>query len=121
MASCLAAIKTGGSKPSHITGGGFPDSIPRALPPQLGVRLDLTRVPILPVFRWLAVAGGISETEMLRTFNCGIGMVVIVASAQADAVAATLTQAGESVVRLGEVVAAREDARVIYDGHLDLA
>jgi len=69
--SCLAAIReTGAVKAlAHITGGGFPDNIPRVLPKGLGVRLDLARVPVLPVFKWLAQAGNIAEPEMLRTFN----------------------------------------------------
>ena len=123
VASCLAAIKdTGGVKAlAHITGGGFPDNIPRALPPGLGVRLDLAKVPVLPVFRWLAAAGNIAEPEMLRTFNCGVGMVAIVAPDKADAVADTFARGGETVVRLGEVVPARDGERVRYDGSLDLA
>jgi len=121
VAACLAAIrKTGAVKAlAHITGGGFPDNIPRALPPGLGVQLDLARVPVLPVFRWLAAAGGIAQPEMLRTFNCGIGMIAVVDPAKADAVAAELTRAGESVSRLGEVTAAG-DAPVTYVGGLDL-
>jgi phosphoribosylformylglycinamidine cyclo-ligase len=119
VASCLAAIRnTGGIKAlAHITGGGFPDNIPRVLPKGLGVKLDLTRVPVLPVFRWLASVGAIAQPEMLRTFNCGIGMIAVVEPAKADAVAAELTRAGETVVRLGEVVAGGE---VAYAGDLAL-
>jgi phosphoribosylformylglycinamidine cyclo-ligase len=122
--SCLAAIReTGGVKAlAHITGGGFTENIPRVLPEGLAVRIDLARVPVAPVFKWLATTGGIAEPEMLRTFNCGIGMIVVVESAKADAVAAVLTREGESVTRLGEVVAAHADAqRVSYDGHLALS
>jgi phosphoribosylformylglycinamidine cyclo-ligase len=105
--SCLAAIReTGAVKAlAHITGGGFPDNIPRVLPKNLGVRIDLSRVPVLPVFKWLAQAGNIAQGEMLRTFNCGIGMIAVVDAAKANAVAAALTHHGESVSRLGEVVA----------------
>jgi len=122
--SCLAAIR--GTKAvkalAHITGGGFPDNIPRVLPDGLGAELDLTRVPVLPVFRWLAKAGGVAEPEMLRTFNCGIGMVAVVAAAQADAVAGSFTQAGETVARIGTVVkTAGGTARVASSGRLDLA
>jgi phosphoribosylformylglycinamidine cyclo-ligase len=107
---------------SHITGGGFPDNIPRVLPDGLGVALDLARVPVLPVFRWLATVGGMAEPEMLRTFNCGIGMVVVTAPADADRVMAALTRAGETVLRLGAVVASKAGApRVTYSGQLDLA
>jgi phosphoribosylformylglycinamidine cyclo-ligase len=121
VAACLAAIrKTGAVKAlAHITGGGFPDNIPRVLPAGLGVRLDLARVPVLPVFRWLAAVGAIAQPEMLRTFNCGIGMIAVVEPAQADAVAAELTRAGESVSRLGEITVAG-DAPVTYVGGLDL-
>ncbi len=66
---------------AHITGGGFPDNIPRVLPDDLGVTLGLARVPVQPVFRWLAETGKVGESEMLRTFNCGIGMIAVVDAA----------------------------------------
>jgi phosphoribosylformylglycinamidine cyclo-ligase len=119
--SCLAAIReTGAVKAlAHITGGGFPDNIPRVLPKGLGARIELARVPVPPVFRWLAKAGRIAEPEMLRTFNCGIGMVAVVEPRNAGAVAAVLEREGETVVRLGEVVpAAKGEPRVTYIGHL---
>jgi len=76
---------------------------------------------VLPVFRWLAAAGGIVETEMLRTFNCGIGMVVVVAPDKADAVTDVFRREGETVARLGTVIAQPADgSRVVYDGKLDL-
>ncbi len=120
--SCLAAIRATGAVKgfAHITGGGFPDNIPRVLPKGLGARIDLTRVPVLPVFKWLAEQGGIEQNEMLRTFNCGVGMIVIVAPGDADAVARAFTDAGEQVVTLGTVVPAADEPRVIYDGALDL-
>ena len=122
--SCLAALRdTKAIKAlAHITGGGFPDNIPRVLPKGLGARLDLERVPVPPIFRWLADVGTVAEPEMLRTFNCGIGMVAVVAAGEADAVASALVREGETVVRMGEVVAMTPDtARVVYRGHLDLA
>ncbi|MCC6776364.1 MAG: phosphoribosylformylglycinamidine cyclo-ligase [Hyphomicrobiales bacterium] len=121
--SCLAALReTGAIKAlAHITGGGFPDNIPRVLPKGLGVTLDLTRVPLLPVFRWLAATGNVAETEMLRTFNCGVGMVAVVAAADVEAITAVLTRSGETVTQLGEVVRAGDEARVSYRGHLDLS
>jgi phosphoribosylformylglycinamidine cyclo-ligase len=121
--SCLAAIReTRGVKAlAHITGGGFTENIPRVLPEGLGVRVDLPGVPVLPVFRWLAKTGGIAETEMLRTFNCGIGMIVVAAPDKADAVAAVFAREGETVATLGEVIAAQPGgARVAYTGKLDL-
>jgi len=122
--SCLAALReTKAVKGlAHITGGGFPDNIPRVLPDGLGAVLDLARVPVLPVFRWLAATGGIAEPEMLRTFNCGIGMVAVVEAGGAEAVAAALTQAGETVRQLGTVEVVGGDApRVAFCGYLDLA
>jgi phosphoribosylformylglycinamidine cyclo-ligase len=117
--SCLAAIReTGGVKAlAHITGGGFTENIPRVLPDGLGVRVDLARVPFTPLFRWLAATGGIAEQEMLRTFNCGVGMVVVVAAEKADAVVDVFRREGETVARLGEVIAAQGE-RVVYDNHL---
>jgi phosphoribosylformylglycinamidine cyclo-ligase len=121
--SCLAAIReTKAVKAlAHITGGGFPDNIPRVLPDGLGVHLDLAAVPVLPVFKWLASAGNIAEPELLRTFNCGIGMVAVVDASAADSVAAVLTREGETVARLGELVARGAGAeRVTYAGHLNI-
>ena len=105
---------------AHITGGGFPDNIPRILPDKLGVHLDLGAIPVPPVFGWLARAGKVAEAEMLRTFNCGIGMIVITASNQAEAVMGALREAGEAPVALGEVVASGERARMTTAGGLKL-
>jgi phosphoribosylformylglycinamidine cyclo-ligase len=122
--SCLAALReTKAVKAfAHITGGGFPDNIPRVLPKGLGVMIDLARVPVPPIFHWLAHEGEVAEPEMLRTFNCGIGMMAVVAPEDADAVGSALIREGERVVPIGEVVAIpRDTARVVYRGHLDLA
>jgi phosphoribosylformylglycinamidine cyclo-ligase len=120
--SCLAAIRaTNGVKGlAHITGGGFPDNIPRVLPKGLGARVDLASVPVLPVFKWLADEGNIAQNEMLRTFNCGIGMIVIAAPKDAAAVTQAFTAAGEKALIIGSVIRAPGDARVVYDGTLDL-
>jgi phosphoribosylformylglycinamidine cyclo-ligase len=119
--SCLAVLReTNALKGlAHITGGGFPDNIPRVLPKGLGARIDLAQVKVPPVFKWLAAEGGIAEHEMLRTFNCGIGMVAIVAPAEADRVAAAFAGAGEHVMRIGSVGRAGGE-RVVYDGALAL-
>ena len=119
--SCLAAIResAGVKALAHITGGGFTENIPRVLPNGLSVRVDLARVPFAPLFRWLAATGGIAEAEMLRTFNCGVGMIVLAAPENADAVSAILEREGETVARLGEVIAATDGApRVAYHGNL---
>jgi phosphoribosylformylglycinamidine cyclo-ligase len=121
--SCLAAIRATGAVKAlaHITGGGFPDNIPRALPKDLGAQIDLSKVDALPVFRWLAKEGAVDATEMLRTFNCGIGMVAIVEPDKADAVIAILREHGETVSAIGTVVPASGDDRVTYRGTLDLS
>jgi len=121
--SCLRAIReTGAVKGlAHITGGGFTDNIPRVLPKQLGVGIDLARLPVLPVFKWLAEQGNIAELELLRTFNCGIGMIAVVEAEAVDAVTSVLTDAGEGVTLLGQVIPAEGEHRVVYNGHLDLS
>jgi len=120
--SLLQALKAapGIKALAHITGGGFPDNIPRVLPDDLGVAIDLPAISVPPVFSWLASVGGVAEREMLRTFNCGIGMIVVAEAAQADAVMAALTEAGEKPVRLGEVTARGTDEAVTYRGKLAL-
>jgi phosphoribosylformylglycinamidine cyclo-ligase len=121
--SCLAAIReTKAVKAlAHITGGGLVENIPRVLPPGLAVSLQLDRVPVLPVFKWLAAAGDITENEMLRTFNCGIGMVAVLDRDGAEAAREQLSKNGETVVHLGEVVASASGGPVSFRGHLDLA
>jgi phosphoribosylformylglycinamidine cyclo-ligase len=120
--SCLRAIReTGAVKGlAHITGGGFTDNIPRVLPKDLGVRIDLRAVPVLPVFKWLAAQGGIAEPELLRTFNCGIGMIAIVSRPALAAVTEAFAEAGETATYLGDVIE-QADSSVVYDGHLDLS
>ncbi|MCB2103013.1 MAG: phosphoribosylformylglycinamidine cyclo-ligase [Rhodobacterales bacterium] len=104
--SCLAAVRAGGVKAlAHITGGGLLENIPRVLPDSAAAVLDVAAWDLPPVFRWLARAGGIAPREMARTFNCGIGMVVVAAADRADALAALLTEAGETVHDLGRIEA----------------
>jgi len=120
--SCLRAIReTSAVKAlAHITGGGFTDNIPRVLPKHLGVGIDLPRLPVLPVFKWLAKQGNVHELELLRTFNCGIGMVVVVAADAVETVSRILSEAGEGVTLLGKVIPLEGERRVVYNGHLDL-
>jgi phosphoribosylformylglycinamidine cyclo-ligase len=121
--SCLAAIRASKAVKAlaHITGGGFPDNIPRVLPKGLGVNIDLPNIFVPRVFKWLAATGHVAESDMLRTFNCGIGMVIVVAAGEDETVSDLLAEAGEIVFRLGTVVAAKDGAPpVIYSGHLDL-
>ncbi len=118
----LAALKAsdGIKALAHITGGGFTDNIPRVLPDGTVAKIDSSNIPVLPVFKWLAREGNIVEGEMLRTFNCGIGMVIVVAAREADAITALLIKAGEKVSRLGEIAKADGEPRVIYSGKLGL-
>jgi len=120
--SCLRAIReTGAVKGlAHITGGGFTDNIPRVLPKHLGVGIDLARVPVLGVFKWLAEQGGVAERELLRTFNCGVGMIAIVEPDAVKEVTEVFAASGESVTVLGAVISAAGEERVVYNGHLDL-
>ena len=101
----LQAIRAGGvHAAAHITGGGLTENLPRVLPEGLGVEVDLDGWTLPPVFDWLAEAGGISQAEMLKTFNSGIGMALIVAPERADVIEALLRGAGETVFRIGEVL-----------------
>ncbi|HZP20696.1 MAG TPA: phosphoribosylformylglycinamidine cyclo-ligase [Bauldia sp.] len=105
---------------AHITGGGFTDNIPRVLPKGLAARIDLARVPVLPVFAWLARLGRIAEAEMLRTYNCGTGMVLAVAADKAGRIAELLRAAGEIVTDIGAIETERSGP-ITYDGSLDLS
>ncbi len=118
IASCLPLAQAGRFKAlAHITGGGLTENIPRVLPAALGCRIDLSAWALPPVFRWLQDSGHIAPAQMLRTFNCGVGMAVIVAAEEADSLAYDLQQAGEAVYRLGELVPRRDEA-VEYQGAL---
>jgi len=105
--SALAAIKQHASAVkglAHITGGGLLDNVPRILQAGLAARLYREAWEMPALFRWLQEGGRVADEEMYRVFNCGIGMVVVVAADQAHAVAATLNENGEQVFRLGEIV-----------------
>jgi phosphoribosylformylglycinamidine cyclo-ligase len=104
---------------AHITGGGFPDNIPRVLPDHCSAEINLSAIKVPQVFSWLAANGGVVRNEMLRTFNCGIGMIVVVAQENAATVLAALNAAGESAVILGSLVEQTQE-RVIYRGELAL-
>ncbi|WP_375461314.1 phosphoribosylformylglycinamidine cyclo-ligase [uncultured Enterovirga sp.] len=119
----LAALKAcaGIKALAHITGGGFPDNIPRVLPKSCGALVDLSAIEAPPVFGWLARAGGIAEAEMLRTFNCGIGMIAVAGRGDANQAMAALRDAGEAPVVVGEVVAHGHGERVRYSGSLHLS
>jgi phosphoribosylformylglycinamidine cyclo-ligase len=96
---------------AHITGGGLTENIPRVLPASLAAEINLSSFDLPPVFSWLQSEAALDDAEMLRTFNCGVGMVIVVAHAEADAVEAALREAGESPWHLG-----RLDLRQGQDG-----
>jgi phosphoribosylformylglycinamidine cyclo-ligase len=102
----LAAVRAGGVHGlAHITGGGLTENLPRILPEGLGAEIDLSAWVLPPVFRWLAETAGMAEPELLKTFNCGIGMIAVVAAGRADALTKLLSDMGETVVPLGHVTA----------------
>jgi phosphoribosylformylglycinamidine cyclo-ligase len=112
----LKAVKTGHVKAmAHITGGGLLENIPRVLPDGMGVRLHAKSWTAPPVFRWLAKAGNIDPQEMARTFNCGIGLVMIVDEKHAHDVSNILNDAGEKTFRIGTVEKNTTQERVILE------
>jgi phosphoribosylformylglycinamidine cyclo-ligase len=122
--ACLDAIRedavrdSGGVKAlAHITGGGLVENVPRVIPDDLAAEIDLAAIDVPPVFKWLA--GPVAPAEMLRTFNCGVGMVVVVAAEAAAAATSIFERHGETVTPLGRVMERRADA-ITFTGHLDL-
>ncbi|CRL14079.1 phosphoribosylformylglycinamidine cyclo-ligase [Phaeobacter italicus] len=113
---CLAAVRAGGVHAlAHITGGGLTENLPRVLPEDLGADIDLNAWELPPVFKWMAETGGIAEAEMLKTFNCGIGMILSISAERADELVQVLEAEGETVSRLGTVTAG---AGMRYSGKL---
>ncbi|AGF75949.1 phosphoribosylformylglycinamidine cyclo-ligase [Bartonella vinsonii] len=104
---------------AHITGGGFPENIPRVLPSSLCAEINLSAIHVPSVFSWIAKQSKIEETEMLRTFNCGIGMVIIVAQQAVEKITQMLEMQGETVTLLG-VLTKRQDKGILYKGGLHL-
>ncbi|PVU84780.1 hypothetical protein BB560_007266 [Smittium megazygosporum] len=108
--SLLSVLRTQGPENikvkalSHITGGGFIDNIPRVLPEHLGVDIDATSWTLPPLFKWLKELGNVDSYEMARTFNCGIGMILIVDKKYESEVTESLKQSGETVYSIGNVV-----------------
>jgi phosphoribosylformylglycinamidine cyclo-ligase len=103
--SVMTAIKAGGVKAlAHITGGGLVDNVPRVLPDALQADIDGASWKLPAVFGWLAKTGGVPRDDLIRTFNCGIGMVVVVASDAEARVTQTFKDNGETVHRIGSIV-----------------
>ena len=114
--SGLAAHRAGGLHAlAHITGGGLTENLPRALPNGLGAQVDLSAWNLPPVIKWLAEQAGLAQAELLKTFNCGMGMVAIVAADQAEALTTLFEKHGEQVTRIGNVV---EGEGITYSGSL---
>jgi phosphoribosylformylglycinamidine cyclo-ligase len=117
--SALAAIRTGAVMGlAHITGGGITGNLPRTLPDGLDAEVDLASWMMPPVFGWLLKEAGIDASEMLRTFNCGIGLIAVVEPARADDVIAAFNSNGERAMRIGSLVAGSGEATVRYTGAL---
>lgn len=115
----LAAIRAGGVHGlAHITGGGITENPPRLLPEGLACEIDLSSWTLPPVFRWLAATANMAEGELLKTFNCGIGLVLAVEAERAEALSALLSGMGETVCTLGRIVAAEGGDAVVYKGRL---
>ena len=110
---CLPIIKNFTVKGMvHITGGGFYENIPRVLPKGVGVDIDVTSWPQLPIFGLLQTWGNVDAKEMYRTFNMGIGMIAAVPAAEADQAIAALKAAGETAYLIGSVVNGEDGVEV---------
>ena len=119
--SALEALRVGGVKGfAHITGGGITENLPRALPDGLNAEVDLDSWTPAPVFGWMAKSAGIAAPEMLRTFNCGIGMVAVASEKCSGHVIEAFQQCGDKAMRLGHLVPGDGEAKVIYRGALKL-
>ncbi|MEH6404449.1 MAG: phosphoribosylformylglycinamidine cyclo-ligase [Sneathiella sp.] len=120
--SCLASIRAGQIKAlSHITGGGLFENIPRILPKNLVAELDANSWDLPPLFKWLAEIGNIAPRELATTFNCGLGMVVAVAPENVQAAIDLLTQEGETVHKIGQLVNREVDQEQVVIKDLDKA
>lgn len=106
---------------AHITGGGLTENIPRVLPEGICAHLDATKWPLPACFTWLMEIGQLDAADMARTLNCGIGMVVICAKAQADEIIACLEEQGESVYTIGTIEKAAADAPRVPIDNLETA
>ena len=116
--SCLSAIRTRGvTGLAHITGGGLIENPPRSFSELLTARINCTAWPLPLIFRWLVEAGGIMPNELARTFNCGIGMILMVSPNAAGAIAEVLSEHGESVHLIGVLEPREPDGdSVILEG-----
>lgn len=115
--SALAAMRASGIKGlAHITGGGITENVPRMLPPGANAAIRLGSWPVPTVFEWLARKGNIAEAEMLRTFNCGVGIVAVVAAEERHRCVESFARTGETVHDIGTLVTGEGEPRVDYNG-----
>jgi phosphoribosylformylglycinamidine cyclo-ligase len=115
--SCLALHKAGLAKAfAHITGGGLTENVPRILPDGMAATFDPKSWSLPAIFPWLITTGGVSPEEMARTFNCGIGMAIVVPADDAVAAADLLSANGEDVFRIGEIIPQADGEQVLLPG-----
>ena len=119
--SCLAAIRSGGVHAlAHITGGGLLENLPRVLPEGTEARVDAANWSAPPIFSWLKQAGNVATPEMYRTFNCGIGMVLVVAANEVKLLTKIMAAMGEKVHVIGEITAAGKQSDLISIKHMEV-
>jgi len=99
---------------AHITGGGLVENVPRVLPNNLSARIDLSSWQLPPVFNWLQQAGNVEQMEMLRTFNCGVGMVLAIDARQEQQCLDQLQALGETAWVVGDIVSREDQAAVVF-------
>jgi len=115
--SCLAAVRVGGLKAlAHITGGGLKENVPRVIPNGIAAEINVQSWPLPPVFEWLIHVGNLQPAESVRTFNLGIGMVLIVDPALVEDIIDVLTNFGETVFVIGKTVAHEGEPIVLFKG-----
>ena len=116
------SVRAGGVKGlAHITGGGITENLPRVLPDGLDAEIDLGAWKLSPVFAWIQREAELEQDEMLRTFNCGVGLIAVADASRADAVISGFEHAGEIAHRIGMLVTGKGEASVRYKGHLSAA
>jgi phosphoribosylformylglycinamidine cyclo-ligase len=117
----LAAIRSGHVNGfAHITGGGITENLPRCLPDGLNAEIDLGCWTPPAVFGWLANSAGIEQAEMLRTFNCGVGLIAVTDVMSSGHVIDAFQECGDKAMRIGTLVKGVSEAKVVYKGALKL-
>ncbi len=104
---------------AHITGGGITENVPRILPPGSAARIDLAAIKVPPIYRWISETGNMDQTELLRTFNCGVGMVAVICKTERQQAMACLENCGETVFEIGQIVTGTDTPEVVYSDSLD--